>query len=402
MSSGPGSVNVAAIIPTYNRAGLIRQAVDSILGQTRPPDQLVVIDDGSTDDTQEVLGSYGNRISCRRQGNAGKSAALNQAMADIDADYLWIFDDDDVALPDALERHLALLQDNPEIDFTYSGCYLFEGDEPPASPNPKCLYDALAAPAASLFIRCLEVFPGHTGGMLVPLRCYRGVGPFDTRLTFGEDYEMMLRLVRHYRAARLPDPTFLIRQHPGPRGPAHERRMAADREAAWLPYERMTFLRLRRELALDDYLPANMTCGQDSALRRRALLQRACVMARHGLFQEALDDIGAAVVAHSNSAPFTDEERKICSRMLNVEPALLRGQGLWLASVRRLLKGQARPLLDGCVVGIGWRMRRELTRRSYRAAALMLWALWRLADLPTVPRMAQLAWSKSFKIRLAR
>jgi glycosyltransferase involved in cell wall biosynthesis len=106
------------IVPTFNRARFIGEALDSILGQTRRPDQVIVVNDGSTDGTLSVLDAYSSRIEVVSKPNGGKAAAINTAMPLAGGDCVWIFDDDDVALPDALQRHLEALEEDVEADFT--------------------------------------------------------------------------------------------------------------------------------------------------------------------------------------------------------------------------------------------------------------------------------------------
>ena len=110
---------VCAIVPTYNRALMLRECLDSLLAQTRPLDRIVVVNDGSTDDTEETLRSYGAKFEILRQDNAGKAAALNHALADCDSDYVWICDDDDIAEPDACEALARALDANPNAAFSY-------------------------------------------------------------------------------------------------------------------------------------------------------------------------------------------------------------------------------------------------------------------------------------------
>ena len=96
--------SVTVIIPTYNRAHLLRQALDSIFRQTLTPSQVIVTDDGSTDDTREALRGYYDRIEYLPQAhNRGKAAALNAALPRVRGELVWIFDDDDVALPHSLD-----------------------------------------------------------------------------------------------------------------------------------------------------------------------------------------------------------------------------------------------------------------------------------------------------------
>jgi glycosyltransferase involved in cell wall biosynthesis len=390
-------MKITAIIPTYNRAQLLVQALESLLEGDKAPDEIVVADDGSTDETEAVVKRYDAPVRYVHQANAGKPAMLNRVLADLVTDYVWIFDDDDVALSDALERHLQCLAEHADIDFTYSGCYLFSGNVGPDNLSRGNLYDALDATPETFFARALEIFPCHTGGMLVPLECYREVGPFDESLTFGEDYEMTLRLARRFRGGKLEAPTFLMRQHVGDRGPKAERVSASDREQAWRVYEQKTFRQLRDQLELSEYLP---DVGDAAGRRRRALLKRACVMARHGLLEEALEDIEAAVNEPAG-APFSASERKIAARMFDLEPALLSGQGAWLGGVQALLAERATPLLDAAAVGLVWSARREWSRHSFSGTLVMLRSLWRLTGLRIMPMAARRAGIKPIKIGFA-
>jgi len=90
------SASFAVIVPTYNRAHHIRDALDSILSQDAPPDEVIVVDDGSTDDTLTVLAGYGDRITVIAQSNAGVSAARNAGAAAATADWLTFLDSDDL------------------------------------------------------------------------------------------------------------------------------------------------------------------------------------------------------------------------------------------------------------------------------------------------------------------
>src|SRR5262245_32986849 len=123
---------VTAVVPTFDRAALLVESVGSLLAQGRPPDRIVVVNDGSTDATVESLARFGERIDLVSKANGGKSSAINLVLPQLREGLVWIFDDDDVALPDALERHLEVFARHPETDFTYSGCIPFrdgsEGD----------------------------------------------------------------------------------------------------------------------------------------------------------------------------------------------------------------------------------------------------------------------------------
>ncbi len=88
--------SIAVIVPTYNRAAHIGAALDSILSQTAPPEEIIVVDDGSSDDTASVLAGFGDRIRAISQANAGASAARNTGAAAAQADWLTFLDSDDL------------------------------------------------------------------------------------------------------------------------------------------------------------------------------------------------------------------------------------------------------------------------------------------------------------------
>lgn len=362
---------VGVIIPTYNRAGLVTQALDSILNQTHPANEIIVINDGSADETEEVLRRYADKIHYVYQSNAGKPAALNHALSMLETDYVWILDDDDVAVADALERHLAFLEAHPETDYTYSGVWCFSGTAAPMIEHCS-LWQRHAIAHDVFFVRALEEFPCNQQTMLVPLACYRAVGPYDEQQRFGEDYEMILKLARRYRAGCIKQPTIFLRQHGGDRGPAHERFSAVQRFDRWRPYEKRLFQHLREELELVEYLPRGLSGDAlDQSQLRRALLQRACVMARHGLFEPAFDDLEAAVFRASGAPPWSPDERRICGQMLNVEPVVLEGQGAFLQRASRLLRQHAPALHQAAAAGLTWGGMAELRLGRYFNAIRM-------------------------------
>ncbi len=111
---------VSVLIPTYNRSHYLIEALDSVLAQTLLPSQVIVINDGSTDNTRDVLKPYMNRIELITKDNGGKASALNVGMQQVTGDYVWIFDDDDIALPEGLQSHIEVLECHQHIGFTYA------------------------------------------------------------------------------------------------------------------------------------------------------------------------------------------------------------------------------------------------------------------------------------------
>lgn len=310
--------DVTALIATCNRAHYLGEALDSVLGQTVPPAQVIVVNDGSTDHTAQVLRDYGNRIEMIEQENSGKSRALNRAMPFVRSAYLWIFDDDDIALPHSLERHLAVLEADAEAGFVYSGCSVLHMHADGRAEDR----GRLSMPQADddeIFPRMLEQNFMQQQGMLVRTHCYRKVGPFDENLDRSQDYEMNLRLARRFPGRALDEVSFLFREHGGHRGRPGAEFAADGRSLRWIAFSRALLPRLRAELELGEYLPRSLGAGPlDTPRRRRALLQRACVAARCALWDDALADFGGALVDIMPGAPLDAAEQDLCRRALGM------------------------------------------------------------------------------------
>lgn len=132
---------VSVIIPTYNRAALVRETVESALKQTYREIEIIVIDDGSTDDTAAVMQSYGNRIRYSRRPNAGENAARNVGIKQAKGQYLALLDSDDLWEPYKIELQVALLKKFSDVAFTFSNFAIFKGASPESG---ECWNDGLA------------------------------------------------------------------------------------------------------------------------------------------------------------------------------------------------------------------------------------------------------------------
>lgn len=281
---------VSVIVPTFNRAEFLPHCLDSILSQTLPASEIIVIDDGSDDATAEVLQRYENRIQVIRKGNGGKSTAVNAGLLKARGDFVWILDDDDVAIPDALERFTEPLAANAEIGFSYSekyACYSM----PDGSLGP--VFGVKQVPDAydrSFAVRLMRRNFLGAASMMVRRSVYDELGGYDEGLLRSQDYEMAIRIALHVRGARVKGgPTFYHRKHEGDRGPLSERFPARDRVRKWQKYNGIFIRRLYRHVPLDVYA-ADSSVDED-VRRIVGLLQRAHIMASHGLSDLVLNDI---------------------------------------------------------------------------------------------------------------
>jgi glycosyltransferase involved in cell wall biosynthesis len=306
---------VTALIPTFNRAQFLPECLESVLAQTVPPTQVIVINDGSTDNTREVLQPFTDKIEYLEKENGGKSTALNLGLSKARGDYVWVMDDDDAAMPDALETHLKVLEEDPSVGFTYSArifgrTRLQDGRLETMKIEPLLLVDE-----DEFYPRLLESFIFHQSSMLVRTSCYREVGPFDPQLLRSQDYEMILRLGRRFKARGIQKPTICFRQHAGVRGSASDRFEASQATSKLRRYDRIFMARFRKELDLEEYLPKRFRGKPlQPTDKRRAYLQRATVMARKAMFAEMLEDLQLALAQAGSTPPLTPSERAIIAR----------------------------------------------------------------------------------------
>lgn len=297
-------LSICAIIPTYNRSDLIGETLDSVLGQTRRADEIIVVDDGSTDNTAEVVSEYGDQVRLISKENGGKSSALNMALAETQADAIWICDDDDIADPKALEWLAGALEANPDADMVFGDHDVFR------VVDGQAVYDGYKAwrraGEDNVKINFLEDMFALQFAMLVRRSAYERVGAFNEDLVRSQDYEMTLRLTREGQCEYVPHCIFYQRQHDGARGSKAYLVAAEQMNEAWLRYDQMIFGRIYTEYALEEFTPSfALEWGKDRQ-GRAALIERACVMAKCGLWDKAIDDL-ETVISSSSEALSAEE-----------------------------------------------------------------------------------------------
>lgn len=361
------------ILSTYNRARFLPDALDSLLGQTRPPDEIIVVDDGCTDNTVDVAARYGARIRYLRQArNCGKSAALNLAIPLARGSHVWIFDDDDVALPDAVQSHLDSLERQPEMDFSYSTNYVFAGGDDIWDRSKWKLKHLPRWTLDEFFIRQAFNMNAMLQGMLIPKHCLEQVGGFDTRLFRCQDLEMLLRLAHRFTALNLQKPTFVMREHAGPRGPARERHPESQRTRIWLGYQRTIYREMRDKYPLSAYLrhaPGTDIASVRGEQRGQALLQRAAIMLQNGLMDEALSDMqaGLSLLEHTGSGAIRFES--MLSEAFDVDSwRLSKPYGFVRKATVCLGKARLTTLRPAISRGLYWALNRSIRQHRWRDA----------------------------------
>lgn len=310
-----------------------------MLRQTVAPMEIIVIDDGSTDDTAQRLAKYGDRIVYLKTENGGKPNALNMAMPLARGDYLWLFDDDDVALPDAIEKRLAILRRDSEVGFVYSGHYLGH-DGVDGKIVKRTRYDVPNIPADDFYLHFMTGCYFTLPSVLARREVFAAAGQFDPGLVASEDYDIMIRMARVAKGALLPEPTFIVRQHTGLRGPSGQRYTDNARQAVFRKYDYEVGLKIRAALEMGDYLCPRIGRELDAVELRDALFARAGVMASKGAIQEMLADIGSALQTGRSKTRLTARERRQCIDAVCTGHAYSSIDAAWDAFV-----DGARPLL---------------------------------------------------------
>lgn len=183
---------VSVIIACYNQAQFLHEAIESALAQTYASREIIVVDDGSTDNTSEVA-QYYSSVRYVHQENAGPSAARNNGVKSSIGEYLVFLDADDRLLPDALEVGVQSLQQNRDCAFASGFCRLVVADGSLLSqPEQPCIKDdAYLELLRRNYIWC-------PGSVIYRRSAFQAVGGFNDSLGRGEDYDLFLRITREY------------------------------------------------------------------------------------------------------------------------------------------------------------------------------------------------------------
>ena len=204
---------VSVIIPIYNCARYLPEAIDSVLAQTYRAFEIIVVDDGSTDNTQEVLAPYGDQIRVIRQANAGRGAARNAGILAARGDYIAFLDADDLWLPQKLEKQMALFGSRPEADWVYSDYRPF-GQVSARVGSRLQMLESQPPPEGAILRRVLADWSiTWTGTVLVRAECFGEIGLFDTSLPVAQDGDMWLRIASRFQAACANEVLALYRRH---------------------------------------------------------------------------------------------------------------------------------------------------------------------------------------------
>lgn len=240
---------VSVVIPSYRSAATLGDALDSLLGQSVPCDEIIVVDDGGDEETAALCRRYAGRVRYLRQDNAGASVARNTGIAAARGDWLAFLDADDLWEPTKLELQLTALQQHPAADFSVTAALAW------SAADRRYHYTAWEGSLDPVIMRrgllVRNILSGICSSLLVRRSALEDVGGFDSGKGC-EDRRLAFRLLARYRGLILPQP--LVKQRPGP--------------AHWTDPQRQ-----RREMIrfIDDHREAFARLDPTGRLRIRAL-----------------------------------------------------------------------------------------------------------------------------------
>jgi glycosyltransferase involved in cell wall biosynthesis len=197
---------VSVVIPTYNSADFLIEAVDSVLGQTWRDFEIIVVDDGSTDGTHESVRRYDDEVRYFYKKNGGPSSARNMGVKQARGRYVAFLDSDDVWEPEKLGVQMRFASEHPEIKLICTDSALMG---PRGSRQRKLKSDLLGNLFPILYSNSFI----RTSTVLMEKACFQTVGYFDERYRSAEDYDLWLRVAKRYPIAYINQPLVRYRKH---------------------------------------------------------------------------------------------------------------------------------------------------------------------------------------------
>lgn len=200
-------MNISVIIPTYNRAHLLARAIESVLTQTFPVQEIIVVDDGSSDNTAEMMAQQFPQCVYIQQTNQGVSAARNRGIEAAAGEWLAFLDSDDEWLESKLEAQHDLLQQHPEIKICHTEEIWIRNGKRVNQMKKH------AKSGGYIFQKCLPLCVISPSSVTIHRSLFDEVGNFDEQLPACEDYDLWLRICSTYPVAFVEQPQ--IRKYGG-------------------------------------------------------------------------------------------------------------------------------------------------------------------------------------------
>jgi glycosyltransferase involved in cell wall biosynthesis len=260
-------MEITVIIPTHNRRDTLARALDSVLAQTMQPTEVIVVDDGSSDDTRRLVAGY-PRVRYLYQENAGVSSARNLGIEAARGEWLAFLDSDDEWQPDKLRHQQALLVNNPSLKICHTEeIWIRNGRRVNAMKKH-------AKSGGYIFDRCLPLCVISPSSVIIHKSVFQTVGTFDPDLPACEDYDLWLRICAHYPVGFVESPQII--KYGGHEDQLSQRFWGMDRF---------------RITALEKIIGSGTLCGDNLHQAVRTLIGKAAILengaSKRGRIEEA-------------------------------------------------------------------------------------------------------------------
>jgi glycosyltransferase involved in cell wall biosynthesis len=209
-------VIVSIPLATFNRAPFLKECLDSIFAQTYQDFEVIVVDDGSTDETPQVAATYGDRIRYIRKEHSGFVPTYMHAHSLCVGEYVTYFGDDDVLGPTFLERGVAILESDPSLGKFCSDCYMIDGESKRIGTSTYLAEHK--RPSGRVSQEDLFIYGCFVHGGINRRSVLEKIGDYDRSLTHAVDYDLYLRMTgAGYDIYYVDEPLWSYRLHPGMR-----------------------------------------------------------------------------------------------------------------------------------------------------------------------------------------
>ena len=208
---------ISVIIPTYNREHFLKDAIESVLSQTYNNLELIIVDDGSVDNTQQLVQKFTDkRINYIRQEHKGASTARNRGIQEVKGEYIAFLDSDDIWLPKKIEKQLKIFRESKlSPGIVYAGVQYID------SHSNRKKQRKLSNYRGKILRQLLRKnIAGIGSTILVKRECFKKCGLFDESLSSRVDLDMLIRICQHFTADFVPEVLCSIR--------VHDKRITAD------------------------------------------------------------------------------------------------------------------------------------------------------------------------------